>query len=142
MSGDVHTPPMSAVQEAVPVQSLRLGEDHGGSGGPVAPGSDAASGLSVPGVSELRAGFRTIDGPLGLLGIGDLVKVTWQDAAFDFDEPVSHVDDDYLVETVGYVYAIGTKRLRLAAERTPDGHRAVTGIPLVCIENIEEVGSV
>ena len=69
-----------------------------------------------------------------MLEPGTPVMVTWRDAWFDFD----HGDHrhDYLVRTLGFVVKVDTKFLGIAQEELPDddGWRAVTWIPLSCIE--------
>jgi hypothetical protein len=76
----------------------------------------------------------TISEPIHL-SPGDLLAVTWRDAWFDFDGNSER--DDYLVRTVGFLVKDGPKFLSLAQEVLPDGdgYRAVTHVPLVCIEH-------
>lgn len=65
---------------------------------------------------------------------GDLLRVTWTDAHFDFDNPAYR--KKYVVKSVGWVTRTDAYFLSLAQERTPDGHRGVTHIP---VENIKKV---
>jgi hypothetical protein len=68
-----------------------------------------------------------------------LVRVEWHDAWFDFDvEDPSHIQEDYVVSSVGYLVAETTRVVSVAAELLPDGdgYRAVTHIQRVLIDHI------
>jgi hypothetical protein len=57
-----------------------------------------------------------------------LELVTWRDAHFSMND--DHDEDDYLMQTVGWV-SIDGRWLRIEGERQPDGSaRAVTKVPL------------
>jgi len=66
-----------------------------------------------------------------------IILVRWHDAWFDVDHE-AEPRTDYLVETVGYEIGADDRYLHVAAERLPDGEgwRAITHIPVVCIEEI------
>ena len=57
-----------------------------------------------------------------------LELVVWRDAHFKMDEP-EYWPEDYLVYTAGYVIE-EELFLRIESERTPDGPRAITRVPL------------
>lgn len=66
-----------------------------------------------------------------------VVLITWRDAHFDWEWDGS-VRDDYLVRTYGELVNTDSDRfVTLAGERTPEGHRAVTHIPVENIVNRE-----
>jgi hypothetical protein len=57
-----------------------------------------------------------------------LELVTWRDSHFSMND--DHDEDDYLMQTVGWV-SIDGRWLRIEGERQPDGSaRAVTKVPL------------
>lgn len=62
-----------------------------------------------------------------------VVCVIWRDAAFYHDEDMP---PDNLVRTVGWILAEGPIFLDIAAEQLPDGHRAITRIPLPLVIEI------
>ena len=53
--------------------------------------------------------------------------VTWRDANFSLED--GEDPDDYLCESVGWVSEVG-RWLRIESERTPDGPRGITRVPL------------
>lgn len=65
---------------------------------------------------------------------GNLVKVVWNDAHFDFSDPMYR--KMYKVTSIGWVTRSDKHFLSLAQEVTPDGHRGVTHIP---VQNIKKV---
>lgn len=70
-----------------------------------------------------------------------LALVTWRDAHFWTDEP-DRRPKDYKVRTVGWVKVEG-RFVRIISEKTPDGNRAVTRVPLenvLSVERLETVG--
>ena len=68
---------------------------------------------------------------------GQLVMVTWRDAWFEFDAS-DKPRKDYLVHTVGWVKGQNKRFLSIGGEQLPkaDGYRAVTHVPVVCIEEV------
>jgi hypothetical protein len=60
--------------------------------------------------------------------------VTWTDAYFELDE--EEPNDEFLVQTVGWVIRETPKWISVASELLPndDGHRAITHIPAVLVE--------
>jgi hypothetical protein len=67
------------------------------------------------------------------------VRVDWRDASFEL-EGSSTPPEEYLVETFGWIVAENTRFLTVASERLPDdGIRAVTYIPKVNVERIQDL---
>jgi hypothetical protein len=69
-----------------------------------------------------------------------LVRVTWRDAWFDFDQAEDEIERaDYLVRTVGFLIREGPRFLSIAQEILPDGDgfRAVTHIPRSVVEHVD-----
>lgn len=69
--------------------------------------------------------------------VGSLVLVVWDDATFaQRDEG----EDEYLVETVGWLFQRTRRSIRVAGERLPDGveerWRGVTRIPVGMVRSV------
>ena len=58
----------------------------------------------------------------------ELCLVTWRDAHFKQDDEDNWAED-YIIQTVGWATVDG-RWLRIESERTPDGPRAITRVPL------------
>ena len=71
-----------------------------------------------------------------------LEVVVWRDAHFYEDEPEVY-PEDFLVTTVGWTEDDGGKFLKVTAEKTPFGPRAITRIPWGMIESrkVVDIGS-
>lgn len=72
--------------------------------------------------------------------VGALVLVRWDDASFaqrDDD------DDDYIVETVGWLIRRTSRSIRIAGERLPGGSserwRGVTRIPIGMVRDVVRI---
>jgi hypothetical protein len=61
-----------------------------------------------------------------------LELVRWVDAHFHIDKPTKKVRKDTIVRTVGWTRE-QDGMLRIVGERTPEGPRAITYVPLVLI---------
>ena len=65
-------------------------------------------------------------------GFGEvMVRITWRDAYFDLDETTQR--EDFIVTTMGYLVPGLPRFVHIASEKTPEGFRAMTHIP---VENI------
>ena len=72
---------------------------------------------------------------------GSLVRVTWDDAGFEYEEDArddATRDDACTVETVGWIVRITRKAVWIAAEKVSysASHRAITRVPRVLIERV------
>jgi hypothetical protein len=72
--------------------------------------------------------------------MADLCLVSWRDAHFKQDDE-SDWADDYIIQTVGWTSLDG-RWLRIESERTPDGPRAITRVPLESVLGKEQLGEV
>ena len=60
-----------------------------------------------------------------------LVVILWRDASFHHDD--TELPTEYLCQTAGWIIAEDATFITIAAERLPDGHRAVTMIPAATV---------
>ena len=67
--------------------------------------------------------------------VGQIVKVTWCDAWFDFEPTNETFATEWPVETIGHCVREG-EVVSIAGEKLGDGWRAVTHIPVALIRSI------
>lgn len=67
--------------------------------------------------------------------IGQLVRVTWTDAWFDFEADEAAFLAQYPVETIGFLVREGDV-ISVAGEKLPNGWRAVTHIPRALVRSV------
>jgi len=65
----------------------------------------------------------------------NLVLIRWRDAHHEFEQDTSdRPQEDFIVETIGYLIARDELFISVAQERLPDGrYRGVTHLPLASI---------
>jgi hypothetical protein len=76
--------------------------------------------------------------------VGSIALVTWDDATFAWrDTHNDDGDDEYLVETLGWIIKRTRRALWIAGERLPDGvedrWRGVTRIPIGMVREIVRI---
>jgi hypothetical protein len=74
-----------------------------------------------------------------------MLEVTWRDSATDTeswsseDEATSWLDDDVLIQTVGYFFGANKTSLLLAMSRGDEEVGGLWSIPLACVTKIRRL---